>query len=118
VVDHTKLAAVFDAMADYVDQVETEKTSSVAAARQVRLDKIATAHATAHGEELPDIARQKLAKADDATLDVVEDLLSKQAGIVTPLGGGVSADDDLQPKTTKQAADAADERFVSWIVSS
>lgn len=115
-VDHTKLAAVFDAMADYVDQIEGEKTSSVQAARQARIDKIASVHIATHGEELPDVARQKLAKTDDAALDIIEDLLSKQAGNVTPLGAGASSDDE-QPKTIKQAADAADERFVSWIVS-
>ena len=116
-VDHAKLAAVFDAMADYVDQVESEKTSSVAAARQVRLDKIAATHVATHGEELPDIVRQKLAKADDASLDVVEDLLSKQAGIVTPLGAGASTETDHQPQTVKEAADAADERFLKFIIS-
>lgn len=115
-VDNVKLAAVFDAMADYIDEVETAKTSSVESARQARIDKIATAHAIAHGEELSDVTRKKLASSD-AALDYVEDLLSKQAGVVTPLGAGASSDADDQPKTIKQAADAADERFVSWIVS-
>lgn len=116
-VNHAKLAAVFDAMADYIDEVETEKTSSVESARQARIDKVATLHAAAHGEELSETTRKKLASSD-AALDYVEDLLSKQAGVVTPLGAGASSDDDTQPKTIKQAADAADERFVSWIVSS
>lgn len=115
-VDHAKLAAVFDAMADYVDQIETEKTSSVETARQARIDKIAAAHAVAHGEELPEATRKKLA-SNDAALDYVEDLLTKQAGVVTPLGAGALSDDEGQPKNIKQAADAADERFVSWIVS-
>jgi len=117
VVDPTKLAAVFDAMADYVDQVEGEKTSTIENARHARIDKIATAHAAVHGEELPEATRKKLASSD-AALDYVEDLLSKQAGTVTPLGAGALSDADDSPKTTKHAADAADERFVSWIVSS
>lgn len=113
----TKIAAVFDAMADYIDSNERDKTSAVATARQARLDKIATAHVTTHGEELSDVVRQKLAKTDDATLDYVEELLTKQGGVIDPLGAGVSTDSDSQTHTTKQAADAADERFVSWIVS-
>jgi hypothetical protein len=116
VVNHTKLAAVFDAMADYVDEVEREKTSSIETARQTRIDKIAAAHAAAHGEEMPEATRKKLASSD-AALDYVEDLLSKQGGVVTPLGAGASSDSEDQTKTIKQAADAADERFVSWIVS-
>jgi ABC-type Zn uptake system ZnuABC Zn-binding protein ZnuA len=117
VVDPTKLAAVFDAMADYVDQVESEKTSSVEAARQARIDKIAAAHAAAHGEELPEATRKKLA-SNDAALDYVEDLLTKQAGVVTPLGAGASPDSDPQPRTVKEAADAADERFLNFLISS
>jgi len=117
VVDHAKLAAVFDAMADYVDQVETEKTSSIETARQSRIDKIAAAHAAAHGEELSETTRKKLASSD-AALDYVEDLLTKQAGNVTPLGASASLDTDNPPKTIKEAADAADDRFVSWITSS
>jgi hypothetical protein len=115
VADLTKLAAVFDAMADYVDQIEGEKTSSIESARQARINKIATAHAAAHGEELPEATRKKLASSDEA-LDYVEDLLSKQAGVVAPLGAGVLSDTE-STKTIKEAADAADDRFVSWIVS-
>lgn len=115
-VDQTKLAAVFEAMADYVEENERAKTATVASARQARLDKIATAHVATHGEEMPETARQKLAKTDDATLDYVEELLTKQAGIVTPLGAGASTD-DVQPKSIKEASDRADEQFVAWIMS-
>ena len=114
--DLNKLAAVFDAMAVYVDSVEREKTSASVAARNARIDKIATLHAASHGEEMPDLTRKKLASADDATLDVVEELLNKQAGTITPLGEGVDADDTV-PQTTKEAADDADKKFVSWIIS-
>ena len=113
--DLTKIAAVFDAMADYVDQVENEKISSIENARQARIDKIAAAHAAAHGEELPEATRKKLASSDEA-LDYVEDLLAKQAGIVAPLGAGVLSETETL-KTVKEAADAADDRFLGWIVS-
>jgi hypothetical protein len=116
VVDPTKLAAVFDAMADYVDHVEGEKISTIENARQARLDKIATAHAAAHGEELSEATRKKLASSDEA-LDYVEDLLSKQAGVVSTLGAGIVPNADEPPKSVKQASDAADERFVNWIVT-
>lgn len=112
-----KIAAVLEAAADYVDQHEREKTSAAESIRKTRLDKIASAHVAVYGEEMPDVVRQKLAKTDDASLDYVEELLTKQAGIVTPLGAGALSDSDDPPKTIKQAADAADERFVSWITS-
>lgn len=112
-----KLAAVLDAMADYVDENETKKIAAVEGARKSRLDKIAAAHLSSHGEEMSDLDRQKLAKADDAALDYVENLLTKQGGVVDSLGAGVSPDNDVAPTTNKEAADAADKRFVDWIVS-
>lgn len=115
--DLNKLAAVLEAAADYVDENESKKTAAVEAARKVRLDKIATAHLAANGEELSDIDRQKLAKADDAALDYIESQLVKQAGTLDALGAGTSPEPDTTPKTTKEAADAADDRFLSWINS-
>jgi hypothetical protein len=115
--DLNKVAAVLEAAADYYEQNEREKTSATEAARTARLDKIAAAHVSTHGEEMPDTVRQKLAKADDASLDVVEALLAKQAGAVPSLGEGASPDNPA-PKTVKEAADAADERFLNFILGS
>lgn len=115
--DLNKIAAVFDAMADYFEQEEREKRSAFESARKKRIDKIAAAHVESHGEELPDEVRQKLAKTDGDTLDYVEELLAKQAGVVAPLGAGASDNSEEPAKNIKEAADAADERFVSWIMS-
>lgn len=115
--DLNKLAAVLEAAADYVDENESKKTAAVETARKTRLDKIASAHLAANGEELSDIDRQKLAKADDATLDYIESQLVKQAGTIDSLGSGASPEPDSIPKTAKEAADAADDRFLSWITS-
>lgn len=115
--DLNKLAAVLEAAADYVDENESKKTAAVETARKARLDKIASAHLAANGEELSDIDRQKLAKTDDAALDYIESQLIKQAGTLDSLGTGVSPDAEAHPKTVKEAADAADDRFLSWITS-
>lgn len=114
--DLMKVAAVLDAAADYYEQNEREKTSATEAARTSRINKIAATHVATHGEELPDIVRQKLAQADETSLEVIEDLLAKQAGAVPSLGVGVTPDDQ-SPKTVKEAADDADKRFLSWIQS-
>jgi len=112
-----KLAAVFDAMANYVEVVEREKSAHVENTRKARIDKIAAAHVSAHGEELSDEARQKLARVDENALDYIDELLTKQGGVIEPMGAGVTPDADDQPKTVKQAADAASDQFLSWIVS-
>lgn len=115
--DLNKLANVFDAFADYVDENESKKTAAVESARKARLDKIATAHLATHGEEMSDIDRQKLAKADDTTLDYIENLLTKQAGNVDALGAPADPENPT-PTTVKEAADAADQRFLGWLTSS
>lgn len=111
-----KIARVLDLMADYVEQNEREKQASVDSARQTRIAKIAETHLRAHGEEMPSIARKKLAETDFATLELVEDLLSKQAGTVDSLGAPVESEAPAV-RTTKEAAFAADEQFLKWIVS-
>lgn len=115
--DLTKLAAVFDAMADYVDARETEKTAVIENTRKARLDKIAMAHLASHGEPMSDVDRAKLAQANDAALDYIEDTLSKQASVVDSLGAGASPEADSQPTNVKEASVAADERFLSWVNS-
>lgn len=112
-----KVANVFDAMAEYVDAVEREKQASVDSARKARVDKVASAHASAHGEEIPDDVRHKLASTDPSVLAFFEGVLAKQAGTVDSLGSPATPADDDQPSTVKEAGDAADKRFLNWLVS-
>lgn len=111
-----KIANVLDLAAEYVDQIEREKQAARDGAHKARLDKIASVHRAAHGEDLPDTVRQKLAKTDAGTLDAIEELLQKQAGAVDSLGGPVN-DDPAPTPSIKEAADAADQRFLNWIQS-
>lgn len=112
-----KVAAVLDATAEYVDAVEREKQASVDSARKARVDKVASAHISAHGEEIPDDIRQKLASTDPSVLNYVESVLAKQAGVVDSLGSPATPADDDQPSTIKEAGDAAEKRFLNWLVS-
>jgi len=111
-----KVAAVLDAAASYVDCVEREKLAAIASERQGRVDKVASAHAAAHGEEIPDDIRQKLAATDPSVLSYVENVLAKNAGVVDTLGAPASLADDDPPVNIKEAADAADKKFLSWIL--
>ena len=114
--DLRKIAAVLEAAANYVEVVEREKAASVENVRRANVDKVAAAHVSALGEEIPDDIRNKLAGVDGAVLSYVESVLSKTASAVDTLGTPAAAEDD-QPHTTKEAADAADKRFLDWLVS-
>ena len=111
-----KVAVVFDKMADFVEAVEGEKLAAAESARRARVDKVASAHMTAHGEDIPDDIRRKLASTDPSVLSYVEGLLHKQAATVEPLGAPADIEDTV-PSNTKQAADDAFERFGKWILS-
>ena len=114
--DSRKIASVLEAAANYVEAVEREKAASTEAAKTAVVNKLAAAHATAHGDELPEDVRAKLAGVDPAVLSYVESVLEKAAATADSLGIPVNTDED-QPTTVKEAADAADKRFENWLLS-
>lgn len=111
-----KAADVFDAMATYVDAVEGEKLAAAESARRARVDKVASAHASAHGEAIPDDIRRKLADTDPSVLAYVEGVLQKQSGVVEALGAPVDPETN-ESRGVKQASDDAYGRFGNWILS-
>lgn len=111
-----KVADVFDKLADYVDAVESEKLAAAESANRARVDKVASAHVSAHGEDIPEDIRRKLANTDPSVLAYVENVLQKQSGVVESLGGPATIETDEQPNT-KRASDDAFENFGKWILS-
>ncbi len=112
-----KVANVLDAAADHLDAIEAEKLSSATAERQERIDTLAVKYADATGEEMPASIRAKLANSDKDVVELVNSMLEKQAGEVEALGGPSSLSDNSASLTIKEAADQADERFVTWVNS-
>jgi len=112
-----KIAAVFDALADHLDAVEAEKTSSAHATRLAQIDELAGKYAAATGEEMPSSVRKKLAESDEDIVALVRGMAEKQAGLVEPLGGPSNRSDEKLALTKKEAAVQADDRFLSWVNS-
>ncbi len=111
-----KVADVFDATATYIDAVEGEKLAAAESIRRARVDKVASAHASAHGEAIPDDIRRKLADADPSVLAYVEGVLQKQSGVVEALGTPADLETN-EPRGVKQASDDAWARFGNFILS-
>lgn len=111
-----KTADVFDALAIYVDAVESEKLAATESARRARVDKVASAHASAHGEAIPDTIRRKLAETDPSVLAYVENILQKQSSVVEALGAPADPETN-EPRGVKQASDDAWARFGNFILS-
>jgi hypothetical protein len=115
--DLTKVAAVLEAAADHLDALEREKVSSARAVRTAQIDVVAAKYAEATGEEIPDNVRKKLAESPQDVIAFLQGMAEKQAGAVESLGGPSSRNDDPAPKTVKEAAAAADDRFLNWVMS-
>ena len=115
--DLVKVANVHDAAAEHLDAIESEKISSACAERQTRIDTLASKYAETTGEELPDSIRKKLASSDKDVVELVNSMIEKQAGTVEALGGPSSRGDNSAPTTIKEAAEQAEERFLSRINS-
>jgi len=113
----TKVAAVLEAAADHLEAIEAEKASSVNAERLSTVEELAGKYAEATGEEMPATIRQKLADSDKDVVALLKSVVEKQAGIIDSLGSGSSRNDGSEPKTVKEAAAAAEDRFLSWITS-
>lgn len=115
--DLEKVAAVLDAAADHIDAIDAEKVSSARAERMTQIDEVASKYAEAMGEEMPDVIRQKLAEGPQDVVAFLRTMTEKQAGAVESLGGPSSRNDALEPRTIKEAAADADQRFLNWINS-
>ena len=111
-----KVANVFDAVAAYVDAVESEKLAAAESARRARVDKVASAHASAHGEAIPEDIRRKLADTDPSVLAYVEGVLQKQSGVVETLGAPADLEAN-EPRSVKQASEDAWARFGNFLIS-
>jgi len=111
------VAEVLEKTAAYVDEIENREKTALRDARNAQITELSDKYAAATGEELPDTLRQKLATSDKDVLELLRQTVEKTAGEVPALGGPSQRNDSSAPSTVKEAADAAEDRFVNWIVS-
>lgn len=112
-----KAAAVLDAAANHFDALEGEKVSALTIERQTQIDALASKYAEAVGEEMPANVRKKLAESDKEIVELIASMATKQASAIESLGAPSDRNDDVAPSTVKEAAEMADQKFVSWITS-
>lgn len=111
------VANVLDAVANYVDGIEHEKTAAVTAARCQRIEKIAANYETATGESIPTETKDKLASVELDVLDHLLKVANNTGDSPDSLGGPADLSNSKQPTTVKEAADQAEDKFLNWIVS-
>ncbi len=112
-----KLAEVFDALADYVEEIELQKHAAVQSERNSRIDKIAASYEHSTGEAFPETMRKKLAALDADALDHLMRTSKHADESPESMGGPAEISAGSQPTTVKEAAAQAEDQFLAWIVS-
>lgn len=115
--DTNKLAELLEGVATYVDAIESERTAKTASERTARIEKLATGYETATGESLPETVREKLATVDVDALEHLLKIANNSDDSPYSLGGSADRNDNPPPRTVKEAAEQAEDRFMNWILS-
>jgi hypothetical protein len=116
-VSRTKLAGVLEAVADYIDENESQKLASEKVAREERIQKLAKSYETSTGETLAPAFKEKLANLDPETLDHLLKVAKNNDESPVSLGGPADTSDTPAPRTVKEAAAQAENRFLDWLIS-
>ena len=112
-----KVAEVLDAAATYLDAVENEKQAKVWSEREGLVADIGEKYAEATGEDITDETLRKLANADVDLLNILEKVADVSSDKVAELGFPSTLQDSTAPLNKKEAAVAADDRFVNFVLS-
>jgi len=115
--DRAKIADLLDAVAEYVDDVESQKTAAEQSARNERVEKLAQNYSVSTGEALPNEFKLKLASLDPTTLDHLLKVAKNNTESPDALGKPADADDTPAPRTVKEAAENAEKRFLDFLIN-
>jgi hypothetical protein len=113
---YKQIADVLDSVAEYIDQLEYTKSAAEQQARDERIAKLAAQYELATGEAVPAPVKEKLAALDHATLDHILKVAKNNSDSPESLGGPANIEDERPVRTVKEAAAAAEDRFLDWLI--
>jgi len=116
-VNYEKVADILDSVAQYIDDIEYTKSAQETSARNERISKFASRYETSTGESLPNNLRDKLANLDQEALDQLLKVANNTGDSPESLGGPAEISDNPNPRTVKEAAAHAEDKFLSWIIN-
>ena len=100
-----------------LDVLENEKQDTHKQARLKVATKIKNRIEELTGESLHEDLLDKLASSDEKIMEVIDLVTTKFAGAAESLGGPSDETSSSNPLTNKEAAEAADSRLQSWLMS-
>ena len=111
-------ADVLEKTAALIDAQEVEKTAAVKNERKAVVKLLSDKYAETTGEALSDEVVEKLAASSDDILTTVQQMIEKTAGAaVESMGRSSQQRDSAVPVSKKEAANAAWDRFGSFLTS-
>jgi hypothetical protein len=116
-VSYEKVADILESVATYVDGIEHTKSAAEKSARDTRITTFASRYETSTGESLPSSLRDKLANLDQESLDQLLKVANNTGDSPESLGGPAETSDNPPPRTVKEAAAQADNKFLDWIIN-
>lgn len=111
-----KVADVLEELGAQIDANEAEKVAAVRKAREETAKGLSQKIAELTGEELSSDVVEKLAASDESVLSAVTKLVEK-SGSVESMGGSSDEPVEREPRTKKEAVEAAYSRFGAFINS-
>lgn len=112
-----KVADVLEAAAVYLDAVEAEKQAAIRAEREQIIAAIGEKYAEATGEDITDDILRKLANADTGLLGAFERFAETSTEKTAELGEPSDRRDLDTPMNKKEEAEAADDRFLEFVLT-
>lgn len=110
-----KVATVLEKLAVYVDAVESEKIKNIEENREKLAELLRDKYEQVTGDTIDDETLRKLSNAD---LDVLATFDRITEAGNSDLGSPSDLRDVSAPLNKKEAAEAADETLLNWIMSS
>ena len=115
---YEKIAVVLEKAAAYLDAIESDKQSAIKAERDKLASILKEKYEEATGEAVSEETLSKISHADVDLLGVFERLTDAAAEkTASDMGTPAERRDTNAPMTTKEAAEAADDHFVDWVLS-
>ena len=110
------IAGVLEKTATYLDAMEHEKSEEIRSNRSKLASLLRDKYEDITGDTIDDTTLGKIANSDVDVLAAFEQLTSKTA-TDDDLGSPADRRDSSGPMSPKEAAEAADDNFESWVMS-
>lgn len=111
----SQVPELLEKLADFLEEEEAKKEAASREKKASSVAKIQSLYTDATGDELPSDVAAKLAEVDSDILKTLENMASSEK-LASMGDASEKTDGPGQPRTIKEAAAQAEDRFAAWIL--